>query len=307
MKPNLLMQRNLRKVVRKNNRIEKRADATYLWDADTACSIISANMQHEAGMHSRFFSLALFIAYRLKFADDKTIAIMRDAILNHKKHYTEKISGDYTIYETMQINNCDFYTAVFLQYKNSKHAKKSHLKCNYMLSDVERGPECVKVKCSKLSEDGTRIIYMSQEDWEKEYGPVTVWTDEVDKNDEKMQEWINKFGQPIGPLHLGIHGGHSSKEEHLARLEELEEKLGIKDKKTKQMKKLSISCLILAILSSNIMCARVAYEYCNMEWGIKYAGYSAPKEVAFLVAIPYIIGIIICICLYIFFKKKIKK
>ena len=36
------------------------------------------------------------------------------------------------------------------------------------------------------------------------------------------------------------------------------------------------------------MCANVAFEYCNMLWGIEYAGYSAPADVAFLIATLFI-------------------
>lgn len=49
-----------------------------------------------------------------------------------------------------------------------------------------------------------------------------------------------------------------------------------------------------AILLSDIMCAVVAYNYCSLEWGGKYVGYSAPANTAFICAIPYAIGILIC-------------
>ena len=61
------------------------------------------------------------------------------------------------------------------------------------------------------------------------------------------------------------------------------------------MKKFSNIFILLAIILSDIMCAVVAYNYCTMEWGIRYAGYSAPASVAFLYAIPFGIGIIVCI------------
>jgi len=70
------------------------------------------------------------------------------------------------------------------------------------------------------------------------------------------------------------------------------------------MKKLSIVFGILAIVLSNMMCAVVAFHYCDMLWRIKYAGYSAPASVAFLYAVPYLIGMIICIILSIVLKKK---
>ena len=59
-----------------------------------------------------------------------------------------------------------------------------------------------------------------------------------------------------------------------------------------------------AILLSDIMCAVVGYGYSNMLWGIRYAGYSAPANTAFLLAIPYAVGIVICVIVsYVFFRK----
>lgn len=70
------------------------------------------------------------------------------------------------------------------------------------------------------------------------------------------------------------------------------------------MKKLSVCFWGLVALLSDIMCAVVAWNYCSMLWGIKYAGYSAPASTAFLLAIPFVIGIAISIALALFFKKK---
>lgn len=70
------------------------------------------------------------------------------------------------------------------------------------------------------------------------------------------------------------------------------------------MKALSTVFWLLAVLLSDIMCAVVAYNYCDMVWGIKYASYSAPAWTAFLVAIPYAVGIVVCVVLAIVFKKK---
>ena len=72
----------------------------------------------------------------------------------------------------------------------------------------------------------------------------------------------------------------------------------------KKYKYLSYIFIALAILLSNVMCATVAYNYCNMQWGIRYEGYSAPANVAFLFIIPYAVGIVICIILAWFFNKK---
>ena len=60
----------------------------------------------------------------------------------------------------------------------------------------------------------------------------------------------------------------------------------------------------LAVILSDVMCAVVAFNFCDMLWGIKYAGYSAPASVAFLTAVPYAVGIIICVILSLFLKKR---
>ena len=71
------------------------------------------------------------------------------------------------------------------------------------------------------------------------------------------------------------------------------------------MKTISNLFLILAVLLSDVMCAVVAYNYCDMMWGIKYAGYSAPVSTAFLVAIPFAIAIVVCVVIALYFKKTI--
>jgi len=70
------------------------------------------------------------------------------------------------------------------------------------------------------------------------------------------------------------------------------------------MKILSTIFGLLAILLSDIMCAVVAYNYCKLLWGSQYAGYSASASTAFTLAIPYAIGIVVCVALAIVFKKK---
>lgn len=72
------------------------------------------------------------------------------------------------------------------------------------------------------------------------------------------------------------------------------------------MKKISNLFLVLAILLSDVMCAVVAYNYSSMQWGAKYAGYSAPANVSFLYAIPYGIGIAACLIVAFVLKKKDK-
>lgn len=62
--------------------------------------------------------------------------------------------------------------------------------------------------------------------------------------------------------------------------------------------------LLIAVILSHIMCGVVAYNYCDMELKIKVAGNSAPASIAYLYAIPFVIGIVLCIIGAFYFKKK---
>ena len=73
------------------------------------------------------------------------------------------------------------------------------------------------------------------------------------------------------------------------------------------MKILSVIFGALAVLLSDIMCAVIAYNYCDLLWGGRYAGYSAPASTAFVYAIPYAIGITVSVGLAIVFRKKAAK
>lgn len=70
------------------------------------------------------------------------------------------------------------------------------------------------------------------------------------------------------------------------------------------MKKISNIFIVLAVVLSDVMCAVVGYNYATMQWGIKYAGYSAPANIAFLYATPFVVGIVVCVILAIRFRKK---
>ena len=50
----------------------------------------------------------------------------------------------------------------------------------------------------------------------------------------------------------------------------------------------------------------VAWNYRDMLCGIAHSCYSAPAEMAFLTAIPYTVGIIICCILAYVFRRKAK-
>lgn len=54
----------------------------------------------------------------------------------------------------------------------------------------------------------------------------------------------------------------------------------------KKNKYLSILFGALAVLLSDVMCAAAAYNYCAMEWGARYEGWSAPASTALVLLIP---------------------
>lgn len=72
----------------------------------------------------------------------------------------------------------------------------------------------------------------------------------------------------------------------------------------KSTKPLSRLFAVLALALSHLMCITVAYGYCEMQWGIRFACYSAPAWVAFLGAIPYAAGIAICAVLAWFLRRR---
>jgi hypothetical protein len=178
-----MFKKGLVAMARENEKKEKQIGGMFQWDTDAARHIVVDNMIKEAERDYNWaFIKANFIVYRLKFADDKTIELMQDAIFNRKKHFTEKIAGKYTIYETMQLYGCDYFEALLDQYQNTEHAKKSKY-----VSECEMPwpKESYKLKCTELSEDGSHIVFMSKEDWEAKYGPVEVVLNDIDKNDQK--------------------------------------------------------------------------------------------------------------------------
>lgn len=58
---------------------------------------------------------------------------------------------------------------------------------------------------------------------------------------------------------------------------------------------------------TDVMCAAVAYNYCTLQWCGQYGGCSAPADTAFLLCIPYGVGIIICVTLTWIFSQKHRK
>ena len=62
--------------------------------------------------------------------------------------------------------------------------------------------------------------------------------------------------------------------------------------------------IVLAVLLSDAMCAVVSHEYCALQWGGRYAGWSAPPSTAFLYAVPFAAGIAFCVAISWLFHKK---
>lgn len=60
----------------------------------------------------------------------------------------------------------------------------------------------------------------------------------------------------------------------------------------------------LALTLSHVMCAAVAYEYCALDWGGRYACCSFPPSAAFLLAVPCGCGILLCALLGRFFRRR---
>ena len=72
------------------------------------------------------------------------------------------------------------------------------------------------------------------------------------------------------------------------------------------MKRISLLLTIIALILSHLMCFVVAWNYRDMLCGIAHSCYSAPAEMAFLTAIPYAVGIMICGILAYIFRRKAK-
>ena len=70
------------------------------------------------------------------------------------------------------------------------------------------------------------------------------------------------------------------------------------------MKTLSVIFRIFAVLLSDVMCAVMAYNYCDLLWAGEYAGSGAPASIAFLYAVPFAVGIAVCAVLAVAFKRK---
>ncbi len=62
--------------------------------------------------------------------------------------------------------------------------------------------------------------------------------------------------------------------------------------------------IVLTLVLSHLTFAVVAFNYAGMLCGIEHRGFSAPASIAFYLAIPYYIGIIVLVVLVAVFHKK---
>ncbi len=73
------------------------------------------------------------------------------------------------------------------------------------------------------------------------------------------------------------------------------------------MRKLSKLFTVLALVFSHVLCIITAWYYRSAICGVMHYGDSAPPEVAFILAVPWLLPVIICTVLAIIFKKKSKR
>ena len=67
---------------------------------------------------------------------------------------------------------------------------------------------------------------------------------------------------------------------------------------------LSVIFAVLAVILLVIMGITVIYNYTAMLYGIRYLGFSAPANSAFLLIIPYGLAIIVSLVLSSFFRRR---
>ena len=73
------------------------------------------------------------------------------------------------------------------------------------------------------------------------------------------------------------------------------------------MKKAFWFCITAMLLLSHTMCAVVSYEYASLQCAVKHALTSAPASLAFLLAIPFAVAILIFAVAAFFCHRKLKK
>lgn len=61
------------------------------------------------------------------------------------------------------------------------------------------------------------------------------------------------------------------------------------------MRKLSRVLILFALVLSHIMCVVVTYNYRGLICSIEHQGFSAPAQTAFFLAVPFAVGISLCL------------
>ena len=62
--------------------------------------------------------------------------------------------------------------------------------------------------------------------------------------------------------------------------------------------------IVLTLILSHLACISISYNYAGMLCGIEHKGFSAPANTALYIAVPYYIGILICVVLVFILNKK---
>lgn len=67
------------------------------------------------------------------------------------------------------------------------------------------------------------------------------------------------------------------------------------------------SFVVLSLLSTHVMCAVVAYNYCNLSWGMRYEGWSAGPSVAYITGLPFLLVAIVCAVAAVWIHRRSRK
>ena len=199
--PKMPYQSEVRELIEYNDKIEKEMGGTYLWDFEEAARIILINMKEEAGMNQMYnYQLAHFIALRLKFADEKTIHLMKEALYHNRKYYDATLDGKHFLYEAMQ-EGLDYYASLMSLYRISMYGKETNLPIRIKMVDTGTIHN-FRHRYLRPSKDGKHIVELSAEEYHEKYGlthyeklnqePSEEWKAEFEKFNKFLDEEIKK-------------------------------------------------------------------------------------------------------------------
>ncbi len=75
----------------------------------------------------------------------------------------------------------------------------------------------------------------------------------------------------------------------------------------KKYKHRSTAFVVAALVISHLMCGVVAWQYRGHICGVQHQGFSAPADVAYFYAIPFLVAIVACLILAFVNHRKYKK